>query len=42
MIEINKAKIDSAKHIGVVMPMCNLIDHSDIYSKTSKRFMAIL
>ena len=34
-IEINNAKIDNAKDIDIVMPMCNLIEYSDNYSKTS-------
>ena len=32
--EINNTQIDNAKHIGVVMPMYNLIEYSDNYSKT--------
>ena len=33
--EINNTQIDNAKYIGVVMPMYNLIEYSDNYSKTS-------
>ena len=33
--EINNTKIDHAKDIAVVMPMYNLIEFSDNYSKTS-------
>ena len=29
------SKIDNAKDIDIVMPMCNLIEYSDNYSKTS-------
>ena len=32
---INNTKIDNAKDIDIVMPMCNLIEYSDNYSKTS-------
>ena len=32
--EINNTQIDNAKHIGAVMPMYNLIEYSDNYSKT--------
>ena len=35
--EINYTDIDNAKDIDIVMPMCNLIDYSDNYSKTSGR-----
>ena len=34
--EINNKKIDHAKDIDVVMPMYNLIQYSDNYSKTSR------
>ena len=30
-------EIDNAKDIDIVMPMCNLIEYSDNYSKTSGR-----
>ena len=32
---INNKKVDNAKDIDVVMPMYNLIEYSDNYSKTS-------
>ena len=34
--EINNTQVDTAKDIDVVMPMYNLIEYSDIYSKTSE------
>ena len=33
--EINNTQIDNAKDIDVVMPMYNLIEHSDNYAKTT-------
>ena len=33
--EINNTQIDNAKYIYVAMPMYNLIEYSDNYSKTS-------
>ena len=33
--KINNTKIDNAKDIDIVMPMYNLIEYSDNYSKTS-------
>ena len=33
--EINSTQIDNGKYIDLVMPMCNLIEYSDNYSKTS-------
>ena len=33
--EINNIKVDYAQDIGVVMPMYNLKEYYDIYSKTS-------
>ena len=33
--EINNTDIDNAKNIDIVMPMYNLIEYSDNYSKTS-------
>ena len=33
--EINNAEIDNAKDIDIVMPMYNVIEYSDNYSKTS-------
>ena len=35
--EINNTQIDNAKYIDIVMPMYNLIEYSDNYSKTSGR-----
>ena len=32
---INNTQIDNAKDVDVVMPMCNLIEYNDNYSKTS-------
>ena len=31
--EINNTQIDNAKDIDIVMPMYNLIEHSDNYAK---------
>ena len=36
MSEINNTQIDHAKDIDNVMPMYNLIEYSDNYSKTSR------
>ena len=33
--QINNVEIDSAKYLGIIMPMYNLIENSDNYSKTS-------
>ena len=33
--KINNTQINNAEYIGIVMPMYNLIEHSDNYSKTS-------
>ena len=33
--EINNTQIDNAKHIDIVIPMHNLIEYSNNYSKTS-------
>ena len=33
--EVNNAQVCNAENIDVVMPMHNLIEHSDNYSKTS-------
>ena len=33
--EINNRQVDNAKYIDIVMPMYNLIEYSDSYSKTS-------
>ena len=32
--EINNTQIDNAKNIDLIMPMYNLIEYSDNYSKT--------
>ena len=34
---INNAQLDNGKYIGIVIPMYNLIEYSDNYSKTSGR-----
>ena len=36
--EINNTEIDNAEDIDIVMPMYNLIEYSDNYSKTSGTF----
>ena len=36
--EINNAQVDNAKDVDTVMPMYNLIEHGDNYSKTSGSF----
>ena len=33
--EINNTQTDNVKHIDVIMPMYNLIEYNDNYSKTS-------
>ena len=33
--EVNNIQVDNAKDINIVMPMYNLIEYSDNYSKTS-------
>ena len=33
--KMNNTQVDNAKHIAIVMPMCNLIEYRDNYSKTS-------
>ena len=33
--QINNTQTDDAKDIDIVMPMCNLIEYSGTYSKTS-------
>ena len=35
IIQINNTEVDDAHDINVVKPMYNLIEYSDIYSKTS-------
>ena len=37
--EINNTQIDNAKGIDVVMPIYNLIEYSNNYSKTSGSFI---
>ena len=37
MSKIDNTQIDNAKYIDMIMPMYNLIQHSDNYSKTSGR-----
>ena len=39
--EIKNTQIDNTKYIDVVMPMYNLIENSDNYSKNIKQLMAI-
>ena len=39
---INNTDVDTTRDIDIVMPMYNLIEYSDNYSKTSGRFIAIL
>ena len=34
--EINNTQVDNAKDIDIVMPMCNLIEYSNNYAKTSE------
>ena len=36
MSEINNAQIDNAKNIDIVMPMYNLMEYNDNYSKSSR------
>ena len=33
--EINNTQVDNAKNIDIVMPIYNLIEHSDNYTKTT-------
>ena len=35
--EINNTQVDYAEYIDIVLPMYNLIEYSDAYSKTSGR-----
>ena len=35
MSEINNTQIDNAKDVDIVMPLYNLIEYSDNYSKTT-------
>ena len=34
--ETNNTKIDNAKYIDVIMPVCNSIEYGDNYSETSR------
>ena len=36
MCKINCTQIDNTKYRDVVMPICNLIEYSNNYSKTSR------
>ena len=36
MSEINNIQVDNANDLDIVMPVCNLIEYSDNYSKTSR------
>ena len=36
--DINNDQIDNGKYIDIVMPMYNLVEYSDNYSKTSGSF----
>ena len=36
--EINNTQVNNAKDIDIIMPMCNLIEYSDNYAKTTGRF----
>ena len=36
--ELNNTQVDDAQKIDVVIPMYNLIEYSDAYSKTSGHF----
>ena len=38
MRRINNTQVDDAYDIDIVIPMCNLIEYSDNYSKTSRIF----
>ena len=40
--KINNTQIDHAEYIDIVMPMYNLIEYSDNYSKNIWKLMAIL
>ena len=42
MSEINNTQIDNAKDVDIVMPLYNLIEYSDNYSKNNLKLMAIL
>ena len=34
--KVNNTQLDNAKDVGIAMPMYNLIEYSDDYSKTSE------
>ena len=40
--EINNTQVDNAKDIDIVMPMYNLLEYSDNYSKNIWKFAAML
>ena len=40
--EINNTQVDNAKETSIMIPMYNLIEYSDNYSKTSRSSVAIL
>ena len=40
--KINNAQVNNAKDIDIIIPVYNLIEYSDNYSKTSEKFAAIL
>ena len=40
--EINNTQVDNAKDIDIVMPMYNLLEYSDNYSKNIWKFVAML
>ena len=40
--EINNTQANNAKDFDVIIPMYNLVEYSDNYSKTSVKFVAIL
>ena len=42
MNEINNTQVDNAKDIDVVIPMYNLIEYSDNYSKNILKSVTIL
>ena len=40
--KINNTQVDNAKDIDIVMPMYNVIEYGDNYSKNILKLMAIL
>ena len=40
--KMNNIQVDNAKDVAIVMPLYNLIEYSDNYSKNIWTFMAIL